>query len=61
MYSDDPVSDFGRYEEEMERRDADLPTCDICGKKIYDEHYYFLYGMKYCAKCLDDEFKTDTY
>lgn len=48
------------HEREQERRLAELPVCDICGKPIQDEHYYLINDENVCPECLDNEFRKET-
>jgi formylmethanofuran dehydrogenase subunit E len=57
FYSDDPVKDFERYDQEQAQRLAKLPECDYCGQPIQDEHYYLINGDNVCPECLDCNFK----
>lgn len=57
FYSDDPLDDFRRHEDEIARYESSLPTCDFCGEKIYEEHYYVIDGVVHCEKCLDDLYR----
>lgn len=43
-----------------DRAEEKYPHCDICGKTIYDEHFYEIEGDYYCEDCLNDEFRRNT-
>lgn len=59
QYTDDPVADFGAWDEEQTRKEAKLPVCDYCNEAIQDDYYYYINGEIICEKCLDDNFKRD--
>lgn len=50
----DPHDDFDRYDMEQARREARLPVCENrrCGKRIYDDEYYEIYGEILCEECM---------
>ena len=48
------------HEAEQERRLAQLPECDHCGKPIQDEHYFDINGDVMCEECLIENFRKDT-
>ena len=60
FYSDDPVRDFGRYDAEMARREARLPVCDKCRKRINADQFFEIEGEILCEKCLHDEYGRST-
>ena len=59
-YSDDPVRDFDRYDMAQARREARLPVCDKCKKRIYDDIYFEIEGQILCKKCVHDEYARST-
>lgn len=54
--TDDPISDFDRYELEEFKRAEKLPTCACCEDKIYQDSAVYLnkYGAWICDRCLED-------
>ena len=58
--SDDPGRDFDRYDMAMARREARLPVCDKCGKRIHDETYFDINGDILCEDCMFDEYGRST-
>ena len=62
LYTDDPIADFHRYDQEQAKREAEreaqLPKCDYCGEPI-PEHYYEINGCNVCPDCLDKHFRKD--
>jgi uncharacterized CHY-type Zn-finger protein len=57
-YTDDPVKDYGAYEEETHH--GARPMCGMCGKEITDAHYYDIDGTNVCEECLIDWYRKDT-
>lgn len=54
-YTDNPLADFDRYDEEQALREQDYPHCDYCGEVIYD-HYYYICTEIVCEECLEEHF-----
>jgi hypothetical protein len=43
MYrTDDPIADFGRWDDEREKELARLPKCAYCSEPIQDERCYHI-------------------
>lgn len=53
--TDDPVRDFDRYDMAMAQREAKLPVCDKCHKRI-NEDFFNIEGDILCEKCMHDEY-----
>ena len=53
MWTDDPVSDFERWDREQEKKLEQLPVCVDCGDHIQQETAVFLGGEWYCDSCID--------
>ena len=53
QHTDDPVADFGAWDEEQSRKEAKLPVCDYCGEAIQDDYYFDLDGCIICESCLN--------
>lgn len=58
--TDDPLADFDRYDIEQARREARLPVCDGCKKRIQDDEYFEIDGEILCRKCMDDRYMRYT-
>lgn len=53
-FTDDPVRDAERYQEEYDRASAFNPVCCCCGEPIMDEYLYDMNSDLYCEACFDD-------
>lgn len=53
-YTDDPVSDFLRYDAEQNERLSHLPVCHECGEHIQVDEAYYLHGEWVCPDCMED-------
>lgn len=54
MYrTDDPVSDFARYDVEQARELAKLPVCAECDEPIQSEEYFEINDEPVCPDCLE--------
>ena len=53
FYSDDPLVDFHRYDEEQQKLLERLPVCNCCGEHIQQEFALLLDGDWYCDDCLN--------
>lgn len=54
-WTDDPISDFNRWDGEMHRRQENcrVGLCECCGEAVYDyEDYYDIDGIKLHEDCL---------
>lgn len=58
IYTDNPLADYERYEDERNRNDEKYPHCDECGETIYD-HYYRIEDDIVCKECLDIIFRCE--
>ena len=55
FYTDDPVADFNRWDEEMYRRQERclVGLCECCGEAVYDyEDYYDIDGILLHSDCM---------
>lgn len=52
MWTDDPVRDAENYYADREERSADLPECNYCDNKIFDDYFYRIKGENICPSCL---------
>lgn len=59
-WTDNPVADFHRHDDEVEGRMAHLPVCEDCGCRITDEHYYKVDCEILCESCMNDRYRKDT-
>ena len=58
-FTDDPVADFNRYQEEQENYLETLPVCSICDEHIQDDHLYDINDEVICEGCLKDNFRKN--
>lgn len=56
-YTDDPLSDYARWETEQERRLAKLPVCEYCGEPVQDDHYFLINDEVLCRECLHSQYR----
>lgn len=52
-YTDDPVSDFNKWDDEQQKRLERLPVCCHCDEPIQQEHAVHIDDCWYCDKCID--------
>lgn len=60
MRTDNPLSDFNRWDAAQQKKLSRLPVCEYCGEPIQDEHFYLVNGEAICQDCLEREFKVRT-
>lgn len=60
QYTDDPVADFGAWDEEQERKLEKLPVCDYCNERIDEDYYFDIDGEFYHEECLCKQFRKST-
>jgi formylmethanofuran dehydrogenase subunit E len=58
FYTNDPVADFHRWDDEREERLLKLPCCEKCGEHIQQEDAVRLGDEWYCDECLKEARKT---
>lgn len=59
-YSNDPISDFHRYDNEQEKKLARLPRCSECDKHIYPDEYLFeINDELICEECLNNNHRKN--
>ena len=58
-WTDDPVLDHYRYQEEQEEYNEKLPVCSMCDKHITDDCLYDINDEVICEKCLKDNFRKN--
>lgn len=59
-YTDDVERDFARQDIEQARREARLPVCENCGKRIHDDDYYEVDEQILCEKCMKKKYSRST-
>lgn len=52
-YTDDPVKDYEKYYDDLERKLEELPLCSECGEHIQEEMCYEINGEYMCDTCMD--------
>lgn len=57
IFTDDPLSDFDRYDRQQEEWLNSRPVCDCCGEPIQDDFCYEINGDLICEDCLDMYFR----
>ena len=56
MWTDNPVRDAERYQQELENRPC--LTCSVCGGSLYDgDTYYEIDNEDFCPECMISEFR----
>lgn len=58
-FTDDPVKDHDRYQEEQDKQLQKLPKCSICDEPIQDDHLYEINDEVVCEECLKDNFRKN--
>lgn len=59
MYSDDPIEDFRRFEDEKYHEELELRHCSYCFEPIYEGIYYNVEGQIYCPSCIEGFKETE--
>jgi NAD-dependent SIR2 family protein deacetylase len=60
FYTDEPARDFDRWDMEQARREARLPVCEKCKKRIKDDDYFDVYGEILCEEHMKEKFRMST-
>ena len=60
FYTDDAERDFDRWDMEQARREARLPVCDKCKKRINEDDYYDVHGEILCERCMQEKYRRST-
>ena len=60
FYTDDAERDFAMHDMEQARREARLPVCDKCKKRINDDIYFEINEEILCENCMSDEYARST-
>lgn len=61
-YTDDPIADFHRWEDDVCEWLEKRPICEECGEHIQDDFAYCIDNKWYCKDCIDgmlEEIVTD--
>ena len=56
-FTDDPVKDHDRYQEEKDNQLQKLPKCSICDNHIQNDYLYEINDELICEKCLKENFR----
>lgn len=59
FFTDDPVSDYNRYQEEKDNQLQKFPKCSICDYHIQDDYLYEINDELICEECLNDNFRKN--
>lgn len=59
-FTDDPISDFHRYDAEREAELRRLPRCSECGERIQDEHCFAINDETICENCMNEQHRKLT-
>lgn len=59
FFTDDPVKDYDRYQEEQGKQLQKLPKCSCCKTHIQDEHLYEINDEVVCEECLNQNFRKN--
>lgn len=57
IFTDDPLSDFDRYDRQQNEELNKRPKCCYCGEHIQDDFCYEINGEYFCEDCLDMHFR----
>jgi hypothetical protein len=60
ILTDDPLSDFDRYDRQQSEELKKRPVCCNCWQPIQEERLWDINGFLYCDECARDEFQKDT-
>ena len=59
FYSDDPIKDFERRDEEQTKWLEQRPVCSECGQHIQADFYYEINGEAICPECLETYYRKE--
>lgn len=59
MFTDNPLKDFERYDEEKEMALNKYPQCYFCENHIFEGRYYVIDEEIACKDCLDQFWGKD--
>lgn len=62
-WTDDPLADFARHDDEEQEFVKKLPVCADCGEPVMDDYYFLINDEVICPKCMDRNYRkwTDEY
>lgn len=53
FYTDDPIADARRHDEERQEWLDQLPKCEHCHEAIQDDRYFYIDGLNLHHECLE--------
>ena len=56
----DPHDDFDRHDRDLARKEARLPVCERCLKRISDDFYWDMEGEILCEDCMNIRYRKYT-
>ena len=59
-YTNDPIADYHRYDDEQQKKLERLPECAECGHPITDEDCFEINDELICEECLDNNHRKKT-
>lgn len=57
--TDNPISDFNRWDAEQESWLAERPVCADCDEPIQDDHYFDINGEAICPDCMEGNYRKE--
>lgn len=51
-FTDNPIADYARYDEEQQEYFGKLPRCSECGEPIQDTEAYYINDIWICEECM---------
>ena len=57
--TDDPLADFNRHEEDLEKAYKDAPTCCYCGERIQDAFAFHIDQEWFHEECMRSEYYVE--
>lgn len=57
FFTDDPISDFNRWDAEQQAKLYKLPICSECNEPIQEEYCYEINGGYICECCMNEHRK----
>ena len=58
--TDDPISDFNRHQEDMDRQLEERPRCSQCDEPIQEDFCFEINGEAICIGCMENFRKYTT-
>lgn len=50
---------FAQHDAEQESELDKLPECEYCEQPIQDEYAYYIEGVWYCERCMNENFRKE--